>query len=54
MMGVGGRSGRVVKARNALISAFLAGAAIAVWPVDPPQTLREAAAKHHSADGECG
>jgi endo-1,4-beta-xylanase len=47
MRGVGGRSGRVVKARNALISAFLAGAAIAVWAVDSPQTLREAAEKHH-------
>lgn len=44
---VGGRSGRVVQARNALIVALVAGAAIAAVAADAPQTLREAAAKHH-------
>jgi endo-1,4-beta-xylanase len=47
MMCVGGRSGRVVKARIVSVSVFLACAAIAAWAADPPQTLRDAAAKHH-------
>src|ERR1700751_1056396 len=47
MIGVGACWGRVIKARNVMISACLAGAAIAAPAADTPQTLREAAAKHH-------